>query len=357
MKRYAGTRGRELLAEALAALSGGDSPRRVLLLSRLAGNVAFAAEQRERASELGAEAVAMARRLGDENVLVAALLARHATLLHVRHLDERLVLSEEFMGLRAARRELLAERHLWRLYDLLESANVEAARREQPQLEALAERMRQPLWHSIAVGWRGMWAELDGDVAEAERCAEECLQHGQRAGMKDALSTWASTLLMLRRRQGRLDELASVVDRLIRGAGPRRRGWHSAFGLILAETGDEDAARAIYSEELSAYTDALPPFWLTNIAMLSELCARLHDAEGARDLYAALAPYAHRNVVVAYASCWGPVERYLALLAATYGDEEVRGQHARSALARTRAMKAPLLTTELEEHHGDLLTP
>jgi DNA-binding SARP family transcriptional activator len=353
---YAGTRGRELLEEALAALGSGDSARRVQLLSRLAGNIAFTVEERERAFGLSAEAVAMARRLDDVNVLAPALLARHATLLHVRHLDERLRLSEELMGLRAGSRGLLAECHLWRLYDQLESSDIEAARREQPQLEALAKRMRQPQWHSIAAGWRGVWAELAGDVATAERCAEECLQYGQRAGMKHALSTWGTAVLMLRRRQGRLGELASVAERIIHSTGTSRMGWHSAFGLILADTADEDAARAIYREELTAYPDALPPFWLANIAMLSELCVRLRDPAGARELYAALAPYAERNVVVAYASCWGPVERYLALLAGTYGDDELRGQHARSAFARTRAMDAPLLTAELEEHHGELLT-
>ncbi|MDQ3676516.1 MAG: AAA family ATPase [Actinomycetota bacterium] len=352
---YAGTGAGELLEEALSAIDAGDSARRVYLLSRLAGSAAFAADQREQASALSVEALAMARRLGDENVLLAALLARHATLLDVRHLDERLSLSEELMGLRIGHRELLAERHHWRLYDLLEGADVEAAVGEQPRLEALAKHMRQPQWHSVAVGWRGIWAELAGDVAYAERCADECLQHGQRAGMKDALSTWAAKLLMLRCRQGRLEELAPVVQRLLSGADMRKTGWQSAFGMILAETGDEDAAHAIYREELSGYPDALPSFWLTNIAVLSELCARLHDAEGARALYAALAPYAHRNVVVSFASCWGPVERYLAMLAATFGDEELRGRHARRALARTAAMNAPLLTAELKEHHGDRL--
>jgi DNA-binding SARP family transcriptional activator len=352
---FAGTRDRELLEEALAALGGEDSVRRVLVLSRLAEIFAFAAEPDERASDLNAEALAMARRLGDENVLAAALLARHTTLLHVRHLDERLRLSEELMGLRVERREQLAACYQWRLYDLLERGDVEAALREQPQLEALAKTMRQPQWHSIAIGWRGVWAELAGDVAEAELCAEECLRHGQRAGMKDALSMWTGKLFMLRRRQGRLDELATVVERLVRGTDMRNTGWRSALGLILADAGDEEAARAIYREELAAYSEALPTFWLTNVAVLSELSVRLQDAEGAKALYAALAPYAHRNVVVAYASCWGPVERYLALLAATYGDEELRGQHARSALARTQAMNAPLLTAELEEHHRDLL--
>ncbi|MEA2149567.1 MAG: hypothetical protein QOD69_1397, partial [Solirubrobacteraceae bacterium] len=354
---YAGTRGRELLDEALEALGGGDSVHRALLLSRLAGNLAFAGEQRDRVSQLSAEALAMARRIDDENVLLAALMARHATLLHVRHLDERLSLSAEFMKLHAGHRELLAERHHWRLYDLLEGGDVDAARAEQPRLEAIAEHIRQPQWQSMAVGWRGIWAELDGDIALAERCAEECLQHGQRADMKDALSIWASKLLMLRVRQGRLDELATVIERLVRGADMRRTGWRSAFGLILAGAGDEPAARAIYADELEGYDAALPQFWLTNICMLSELCVELHDRAGALALYGALAPYGHRNVVVAYASCWGPVERYLARLAATGGDEALRRLHASSALARTRAMRAPLLAAELEEHHGDVLTP
>ncbi len=345
---YGGPGSHALLDAAIAALGDGDSPRRVLLLSRLAGNVAFGAGQRERAAQVSTEALAMARRLGDESLVLAALMARHATLLHVRHLDERLALSEEFMGLCADHRELLVERCHWRLYNLLEHADVDAARAEQPRLEALAQQLRQPQWHSAALGWRGLWAELAGDIAHAERCAEECLRQGRRADLKDALSTWAATLLMLRRRQGRLAELAPVVRRLAR-EDVRGTGWRSAHGLVLAETGDEVRARAIYRAELAGLAGALPQFWLTRAAMLSELCVRLSDADGARALYAALAPYAHCNVVVVYASCWGPVERSLALLAATFGDAPLSARHARSALARTRAMRAPLLSAELEE--------
>ncbi|HWC27008.1 MAG TPA: AAA family ATPase [Solirubrobacteraceae bacterium] len=352
---YAGSRDRELLEQARAALADGDSALRVLLLSRLAGTVAFAGEQRDRAPALSAEALAMARRLRDRGVLRAALMAHHATLLDVRDLDERLKISAEFMVLPEGRPELAAECHHWRIFDLLEAGDAGAARALQPQLETLAKHMRQPQWHSIAAGWRGVWAELAGDVTSAEQCAEECLQQGQRAGMKDALSLWTGKLLMLRRRQGRLGELSSAVERLLRGADVRRTGWRSAFALICADAGDAGAARAIYREELPAYAGAMPQFWLTNMAMLTELCAELGDADGARRLYSALLPCAHRSVVVTYASYWGPVERYLAMLAATFGDDELRRRHAQRALARTRALNAPLLTAELLEHHGDVL--
>jgi len=132
---YAGPSSHELLDAAIAAVGDGDSPRRVLLLSRLAGNLAFAAEQRDRAAQVSAEGLAMARRLGDENLVLAALMARHATRLDVCHLDERLALSEEFIGLCPGHREMLVERCHWRLYDLLEHGDVDGALAEQPRLE------------------------------------------------------------------------------------------------------------------------------------------------------------------------------------------------------------------------------
>jgi hypothetical protein len=234
------------------------------------------------------------------------------------------------------------------MYDLLESADVDGGLRVHDGLQELAKHLRQPQWHSIALGWRGIWAELAGDVELAERCAEECLEFGRRAHMRDAHGTWAAKLLVLRRREGRLHELAPVVRRLAGMDDEVRKGWRSAHGLILAATGDAARARAIFRDELRTFDAALPAFWLTSIAMLSELCAELQDAAGARTLYDALAPYAGRTVVVSYSSCWGPVDRSLARLAAVLEDGEARRRHARSALACVRRMRAPLLEAELQ---------
>ena len=63
----------ELLEEALRAVDPADSPPRVRLLARLSVALSFVAE--ERRLDLSSEAVAMARRLGDESALGYALAA------------------------------------------------------------------------------------------------------------------------------------------------------------------------------------------------------------------------------------------------------------------------------------------
>ena len=354
---YVGTRYRDLLEQAAQGLGSDEGALRALVLARLAVNLAFPNEH-ERAARLTAESLAIARRLGDKDVLIAALLARHVTRLDVCHLDERLAISEELAALDGGHRELSAESCQWRLYDLFQVGDVAAAWDAQVRLEALARELRQPLFDSIAVGWRGLWAEMSGDVELAERCAEESLRHGQRAHAQDAVSIWAAKLFTLRRRQGRLGELRPIVERLAENSGTRHAGWRTALALIHAEAGDERTARAIYRQQLSGPPEALPRgiFWLTNVALLSDLCATLRDSEGAQVLYGALAPYAHCNAVVAYSAFWGSVERYLALLAEAKGDRALAAQHARSAVERTRMMHAPLLAADIQTRHRDLLT-
>ena len=344
----ADARHRELLEEAVIALPGRDSALRALVLARLAQHIGFPTED-ERALSVSRDALAMARRTGDGNAVTTALLARYVTLGDVRHLDERLGLMDELARVDGAHRELAAEHHHWRLYDFYELGDLAAARGEHARLDAIAAELRQPLLCSMATGWRGLAAELAGDTELAAVCAAEGLRKGRRAHMQDALSTWAAKLFSARHRDDRVRDAMPTIVALAGGAG-RDVGWPSALALLRLEAGDEAAARATYERELSGGVCGVPRglYWLTTMALLSELCARLGDAGRAEALYEALAPYAHRNVVVGYASCWGPVESYLAYLADAFGDRRLAAGHLRSALVRTRAMGAPLLTAALE---------
>jgi DNA-binding SARP family transcriptional activator len=350
---YVGSRFGELLEEAATLLGDGDSPLRALVLARLAENLAFPSHH-ERAPALSAEALEIARRLGDENVLTQALLARHVTRLDIRYLDERLALMDELLRCRGEHLELAAERHQWRLYDLLEAGEVGAARDDHARLEALAGELRQPLFQTLAVGWRGVLAEIVGDIELAERCADDCRRFAERAQARDAQSTWASKVFALRRRAGRLAELDALTEQLAR---ERRPGWLPALGILRAELGDTTAAKGILDDALRGGPEALPEgmFRLVTLALLADLSALLGDAEHAPGLYAALTPYAHRCVVIAYSSCWGPVDHFLAMLAETTGDRARAEQHVHAALARAREMDAPLLAGDIERRHPHLI--
>jgi tetratricopeptide (TPR) repeat protein len=347
-------RHRELLEAAAVALPRRDTPLRALVLSRLAQHVGFPIEH-ERALELSGDALAMARRIGGAGALVPALLARYVTLTDVGHLDERLALMDELEALGGEHRELAAEHHHWRLYDLYELGDLEAARREHGKLDALAAELRQPLLCSMATGWRGLAAELAGDVELAAACATDALRRGRRAHMRDATSTWAAKLFSARHRDDAIREIMPTVVQLAEGAG-RDIAWPSALAVLRLDEGDEAGARALYERELARGAQGVPRgmYRLTTLVLLAELCARLGDAQRAEELYEALAPFAHRNVVVSYASCWGPVEAWLAELADAFGDRPLATRHLRSALVRTRAMGAPLLTAQLEARRREL---
>ncbi|HSS62508.1 MAG TPA: BTAD domain-containing putative transcriptional regulator [Candidatus Limnocylindrales bacterium] len=342
-----GTRYRDLLEKAIAAMPRDDSARRAVLLSRLAVNLAFPNED-ERAQSLAAEALAMARRLGNERTLAAALISRHITLLDVRHIEQRLEVGRELVSLAGAPDELAAEGHHWRMYDLLGIGELDSARHEYAELERLAGKLGQPLLRSLAYGAKGLWAELDGEAEQAERWADESLRQAKLAHTADAVSSWGSQMFALRRRQGRVREMAPLAESIV--AAGRPLGWLAALGVLRLETGDQGGARAAYDEEMVDGAAALPRgmFWLTRVALLSELCAGLRDGDGAAQLHAELLPHAGRNVVVSYCSFWGPVDGYLALLAETLGDKALAKRHADAALERAEAMGALTITRELQ---------
>jgi hypothetical protein len=84
--------------------------------------------------------------------------------------------------------------------------------------------------------------------------------------------------------------------------------------------------------------------WMVSMALLSEICQRLGDANGAGVLYDRLRPYANRLVVTGYAGimCSGSVERALALLSAALGRDAAAREHFERAVAENRRVSATL---------------
>ena len=331
-----------LLEEALARLGEGDSGARARVLAGLADALHFR-EPPERVQAYSREAVAMARRLGDEHALAVALAGLHGALLHTAYLDERLPIGLEVLALVSQGRpgEHGATALHWRLYDLWEAGDMATARREHARLVALAERLGQPLYRHFAAAWEAKWLETAGRFAEAEEQALRSLDFARRAHMPYAESNHAGQLFGLRRDQGTLDTLPAEVRDAI-GDRPRLPVWRAGMVLAHLDAGDRTRARADY-EALAADGFAAVPadlFWLGSMCLLAEACSRLADAPRAGALYAALAPYAARNAQIALAVSVGPVHRHLGLLAALRDDPAAAERHFEAAIALSAELGA-----------------
>jgi DNA-binding SARP family transcriptional activator len=325
----------ELIALLREALPGTEGELHARVLARLAEILHFAGDT-EASIALSAEAVALARTLGDEQVLAAALAGRHVSLLHVAHVDERMRVTREILETAGPRLEMQTLQA--RIYDRLTLGDVIGARQDLDRLDALAGALREPLFAHFVVGWRCTMAQIEGRLDDAERLALESYELRRRLETRDAESVLAAQLFMIRRAQGRVHELLGAVAQAVEQY-PALAAWRAALPLVYVAEGDETRARAEL-DRMVAGLDSIPRdfFWLTVMTLLAEGAAALHAP--AEPLYDALAPFAGRWVQIGYAACDGPVARSLGLLAQARGDTARAAAHFEAALAASAGAPA-----------------
>ena len=353
-----------LLQEALGALPAEDSPLRARLLARLALELYYAGDP-DRRLALSADAVALARRLGDPLTLATCLDARHYALWRPETVQERLEVASELRRLAEAvgDPELELEGAGWTVVDLLELGDVAGADIQIAAASRLAAALHRPLYEWWTSLFRCAQAQLAGDFAEAERLAHETLAIGQRGQAENALHVFAQSMFNIRREQGRLAEVEDPVRGFI-AMYPAVPAWRCALAVLQLELGREDEARAEFEAQARAGFDTLPrdAQWLIAMTLLAEVCGRLGDAARAPELYELLAPYAGRNVVVGRAAtCNGSASRLLGTLAAVQGEWARAERHFADALAmhvamgaRPFAARTQLAWGEMELARGDV---
>ena len=186
------------------------------LLARLADELYFT-DLQERRERLYEEAVEIARRLGDPATLAAALRSRRLALWGLGKIEARLATTMDIVLLaeEVGDRELTLAAHNYRLIDLLELGDIAAAEAEIEVAARLAQELRHPryLWFSALS--RAMLTLLRGRFDEGERLAQEALALGQQAHEPDALLGFGAQMFLVRRQQGRLDELKAAFESFV----------------------------------------------------------------------------------------------------------------------------------------------
>jgi eukaryotic-like serine/threonine-protein kinase len=343
-----------LIEESLAAIGGEDSLNRVELLGGLSQELVWRDPQGE-AAPLTRESVAIARRIGEPRVLAAAL-AREMFLMVAspEAARRRLTNAEEMLELAegAGDRELAVRAHVYRLIAFLDIGDVARADLELDTYSRLAAELRMPqhLWHVPLL--RGMRASMDGRFADAERLAQEARRGGERAQEPLSAQLYALQMSVMRRHQGRVEEILPSVREMAERY-PAIRAWRLALVSLLADAGRLEEAGVEFERLAGHDFDDIPldAQWLTAITRIADACAHIGDAARAATLYEMLHPFADLAVVAGRAaSISGPVSMYLGRLALTMGRADDAVGHLDQALEMATRMGDRPYAAETAHH-------
>jgi hypothetical protein len=347
-----------LYGEALERLPDADSALRARLLARLAAGMYWSAAP-ERRQALAQDAIAMARRVGDDPTLALVLSDAHRATWDPDSPERALDWAKEIhvLAKRMDNMELALTAHSWRISLLLELGELAMVDDKIDEFARTADRLHQPRGlvgvhvHACAR------ALIEGRYEEAEdllgKVAEfaALLQQDQFMGMR-----LAALAFVMRYAQGRLGELEQAV-RQFADAQPEMPVWRCGLLSVYLQTGRDAELRREYERLAVNGFGALPRdnLWLPGLAFLAEACAHLGDRDGARTLVDHLRPYAGRNVVTPDVAYVGPVDRYLALVAATAGDHEEAAARFAAAKALARKMGARPMLAQLALDEAEVL--
>src|SRR5262249_22152007 len=134
--------------------------------------------------------------------------------------------------------------------------------------------------------------------------------------------------------------------------------YRCTLGWFYAQLGKREKARAelerVASNDFKDFRRNV--LWLMSIAFAAEISSTVGDARRAKVLYELLLPYSGRNVVPGYAPvCWGPVSRYLGLLAATLERWEEAARHFEDALTMNARMGARPWLAQTQHDYAAML--
>ena len=347
-----------MLEEVLAALDPRDSALRAMLLARLAMAIYFMRAE-ERREALAREAVEMARRVGDPDALVAALITRHFMLWGPGPVEERLAVMAEAAAVadRLQERQSMFEVQRNRLFDLYEVGDVTTADLELETYTRQAAAVRLPTyrWHAIVV--HAMRSLMAGRFDEAERLAMEAMATRQDSHASARGQMYVIQLFVILREQVRLAELEEPL-RAITRTYPALAVWLCGHALAHAELGRAAAARALVAPLVAHGLADVPRDGnlLACLVMLAELAYLQEDERLAELVYPLLLPFAPRNMVFGMsAASYGSAERYLGMLAATLRRPEDASRHFEAALAANTRLGARPLVAYTRADLGRLL--
>lgn len=338
--------------DALDALPAGDSGLRCRLMLALAGELYYRPSFAEQQA-LADEAVAMARRLGEDRLLLDACLTGYVMTWRRGNVSQRLALAEEALGLAITlgddRAAIVAR--LLRAVARCAVGETHGLRAELGELEAEASSRRLyfdevvilSLLFSLAMfeDDRDTLARLDQRLRELDELVSAPHKRDTIDGTILGATVWGVTEM----------PPMEVIEAYV--AAARIPVTDALMVLMLRNDRREDAARIRAAHPTQVRHD----HWYAEMswAFASEIALAFADSDLGSAVYERLAPHQGGCVISGTAPAAGPVDAYLALAAAAAGDLDVARTHAEAATLQCREWRMPVVARWLDglrDRHG-----
>ena len=313
----------------------------------------------DRVSEVTQQAVEMARRLGDTAVLVKTLgIAANSDRSRPEGLQQRLAATKVALesAEMAGNQEMAMYIYSWYLVDLLEAGDAQRVNATRESFEQRLDQIREPFWDYILASYRASFAIAEGNFEEAEVLANRALVLGRRLKGKDPSGAFGMQMFIIRKQQGRLQEVASAVQAFVQH-NSASAAWRPGLTLLYRELDMAAEARTEFEHLAADDFAALPKdaLLVVCLAYLAEVCAFLGDVGRAATLYRLMQPWSGRNVVVGVVAYHGAASRYLGMLAATMSRWDAAERHFQDALEMDSKMGARTWLAHTQLQYAEML--
>jgi len=331
-----------ILDAALQTMDAADSVIRARLLANLMGELSFA-NAPERLRALDAEALGMARRLGDPATLSYVMRSRAMPLWTPDLFHERRALSAEHLAIAHGLGDPLERWWAWhgRLSTAIEAAEMGEAEACLQELRSLTPEIGQPWLRWQLENLECCWALQHGQMEHAEILADRALELGVASGRTDAMAFYLVHLSSLRFMQGRVEEILPQLGSLIDN-GDEARGVRAVVADGLSELGQHAEAAAIVDAEAQHRFSQFPyeSGRLSSLMHYARACFYIGAQDAAAILYERLEPWSGQ-VIYNGVSLLGTVDACLGVLAATAQKPDAAEMHLQAADAIHERMSLP----------------
>jgi tetratricopeptide (TPR) repeat protein len=310
----------------------------------------------DRRLALSEEAIATARRSGQDSVLVDALCKSSQALAAPSTLERRRTWVNEACELADAAGDLAAQ---YIAHDSARCVAIESGDLGKLRLHHAAAGEIAAILPHAALRWNQAFHEvwiavLRGDLTDAAGLLDRSLEIGMAAEEADAFSIYTAQLVNIYNHQGRMHELVEALQVAIDDT-PGLQVYRAVVAQAHAHGGANDAAMEILDEALvTGIALGDDQAWSTAITSWADAAVRVGHSGAARHLRRLMVPYSMR-VTTTWVTVNAALAHYLGMVDHLLGDLDAADEWYQQAIAIHEALESPPLLSATQARWALLL--